>query len=144
MTVFDICLIIISLSFFVLVIYLILLIVSLRKTLSKVNRSMVLLQKRVEELGHQPRDLIHTINAISADVYGKLRSLDPLFRSLHNVGEGVENKTKSFKEKTFWVPGREKLRDEFQDEDDHGTASDLLDWALLGVNIWQKFKKKRR
>lgn len=146
MTAFDISFLIIAIAFAILVVFLVLFIVSLRKTLKRVDQSIVILQKKVNELGHEPQELIHNASAITADIYGKLRYLDPLFRTVHNLGESLETKTSRFKEKTFWVPNRKLGEPTFEEEEGHkqSTASDVLEWALLGINIWKKFKKGER
>ena len=141
MTTVEIILLVVAIAFVFLSIYLVRLICASCKTLSKINQTVDSLQKQLDDLGHEPRDLIHHVNEISADVQGKMKSIDPLFRAVSNVGEELELRTALLKEKSLYKYFRSKSASFSSLEDD--TPVEFIEWALLGINLWQKFKRGR-
>jgi uncharacterized protein YoxC len=142
MTNIDIIFLVIALAFVVLVGFLARLTYVATKTLKKVNITINLVQKQLANLGHEPRELIHNINDLSHDLNVKLKCLNPFFRSLSNLGEGLEKKTSSFKNKTFW---KKQPSDGVNSEQNPEASklADLVNWTLLGIKIWQQFKERR-
>lgn len=122
----EIILLVIAIAFVVLVGFVISLIVNTNKTLAKVN---VILDGLEEE----PKNLLKNINY-------KLKCLDPIFNVASHLGQGLEFKASAFKEGMYWKSMKEKL--DIGEEHDKSGVSEVVDCAMLGLNLWKKYKGK--
>ncbi|MBW4083085.1 DUF948 domain-containing protein [Paenibacillus sp. S150] len=66
-------------------------------TLGETNRTLSEVRNAVHGLTREASQLIHTTNQITRDVKGKIKTIDPLFESVHDVGEAIQNVTESVK-----------------------------------------------
>ena|ERR1700722_16737179 len=106
---------IVALAFVVLVVYLCFVLMSLRKTLETSNK------------------LLKDTRIVIDDLQMKVHAFDPVFRTISSVGSVVEKKVSSATDEI--IEGeRSKM----------GMVTDALEWAILGVTLFQKFKEKRR
>lgn len=121
MAITEILLLILTIVFVILAGYLINLIIAATKTLEEAKKAL------------------SPLNEISLDLQKKISYLDPLFRAVSNLGEGLEMKTASLKEQHYWKCVSQNVNKEKSDD----TVADLIEWALLGAGIWQKFKGRR-
>ena len=88
---------IVAVAFICLVFFLIL---TLRKgmtTLSETNTTLVDVRNAIHGLTGEASQLIHTANQVTKDVKGKIKTIDPIFESAHNVGEVLQTVTESVK-----------------------------------------------
>jgi uncharacterized protein YoxC len=86
-----------AIAFICLVYYVIL---TLRKgmtTLAETNKTLVDVRNAIHGLTGEATQLIHTANQVTRDVKGKIRTIDPIFESAHNVGEVIQTVTETFK-----------------------------------------------
>lgn len=86
-----------AVAFILLVIFLIL---TLRKgmtTLSETNKTLAEVRNAIHGLTGEASQLIHTANQVTRDVKGKIKTIDPLFESAHNMGEVIQTVTESVK-----------------------------------------------
>jgi uncharacterized protein YoxC len=119
------------------------LIITLCNTLTKVNGTLDATQKHIDKLGDEPRDIIRNVNEISGDVLYKMKCLNPIFHSVSNLGECLECRTTPLRNKAFWSSMKEKVdldREELTPTTEDKVA-DLVNWGLLGLKVWQQFKK---
>lgn len=75
-------------------------ILTLRKgmtTLAETNKTLVDVRNAIHGLTGEATQLIHTANQVTRDVKGKIRTIDPIFESAHNVGEVIQTVTETFK-----------------------------------------------
>lgn len=75
-------------------------ILTLRKgmtTLGETNRTLGEVRNAIHGLTGEATQLIHTANQVTRDVKGKIKTIDPIFESAHNVGEVIQTVTESFK-----------------------------------------------
>lgn len=93
----EILILCITIGFIVLVIFVSKLCYDLFFTLKKVNQSLEVITSQVENLNNEPKELIHNINKISSNLFYKIESLDSLFNSIKDVGDGLENQAVEFK-----------------------------------------------
>lgn len=102
------------LAFVVLVVFLCITLFSLRKTL---NTSDALLE--------ETKDVVD-------DLQVKIHAFDSLFRAVSNVGGVVEKKVT-------------KAAEEVEEREDRraNLVTDALEFAILGVTLWQKIKERR-
>lgn len=141
MSVVEIIFLIIAISFVVLVIFFIKLFCSASKTLDKATQTIESLQRQLDDLGHEPRNLIRHANEISANTVEKMKQLNPFFRAIANIGEEIEYKTAQSKETLLCRHLRSKSYG--ASEARESQLAELIEWGLLGVSIWQKFKERR-
>jgi uncharacterized protein YoxC len=128
--IFEICAIVGTIAFVVLVVYLIM-------TLRTVQTSLV----HLDPIRHEVEKLLHKSNDITESVHKNMDSLDPLFRTVSNVGASLENVSKNLHKASFKVPSfLEEEEEEVSGWNDK--LGDLLDLAAAGVLLWQHIKKK--
>lgn len=132
----EIIFLIIAIAFVALVAFLIVLIVKANQTMGKVNEILGSVQKHLEK---EPKNLLDNVNELSANVCYKMKCLDPLFNALSHMGQGLEMKANNFKEGMLWRSLKEKLDDDEVKE--KSGVSDIVDCAVLGLNLWKKYKK---
>ncbi len=113
----DISVAVIAVAFLALAIYLIILMVRLRKTLAHVDEALI--EARMLEI----------------DLKNKMASLDPLFNSVENVGEVIESKTASFRER--------QCMSKCEEDSDAIQVADIVALAGLGLRLWNKFSTRR-
>lgn len=138
MTPSEIIFLVIGIAIVVLVIFLVRTLFIAGKTLKKVNHLIVSVQKQVDNLGHEPRNLLRNVNDISSDFNSKMKCLNPLFGAVEDVGEGLQFKTNSFKERFQQNRVKEERNVDGEDE----PYKDLVDLVTLGVKFWSKYKKR--
>lgn len=126
MTPNEIIFLIVALTFILLVIFLIRFICVSCKTLNKVTETTDSLKKQLDSLGLEPRDLMRHTNEISLDLRNKLRHLEPFFKATENIGTSFEYKSSSYRQ----IP-------------EENTLNEIIDWVVLGMSLWQRFKKRR-
>lgn len=78
--------------------------------------------------------VLDNVNVMTQDINTKMNYIQPLFRVISNVGEGLEQRTMSFKE----------CKHDFEEcTTEKEIASDLVECAIIGLNIWKKIKAKK-
>ncbi len=71
---------------------------------------------------------LYSIRKLTKHIDRKIHDLDPYFHVLGSVGKGVEK-----------CAYRERERIETRSDQ----AVDTLEWALMGLTLWQKFKERK-
>jgi uncharacterized protein YoxC len=114
----EIALVIALIACTILIFFIIGFFISARSTIKK-------LEKTLDSLGDQPKQLLEHTTAISRDLENKLKELEPLFHHASKLGETMEQR-RCYTQKTENAP-----------------IAELIDWALLGTALWQKFTNRR-
>jgi uncharacterized protein YoxC len=122
MTPIEIACLVSALAFVVLVIFLARFLHTTCKTLQKAAKTL------------------DDLDAVTRDVEGKMKCLDPLFRAASNVGEGLEFKTSAFKNVCFCKACRARL--DASNACEESASAKWVHLALMGANIWQDFKTR--
>ncbi len=133
----EICLTIIALAFVLLTIYLIITLVSVRKTLNKTNRVLSNLDLLLIAVNPETAKLLSNSNELLSDIVDKSEKLDPLFDSVSNLGKALEKNTRSCCATSLCEEER---------EDEYGCrhrSEDWLELATAGLMLWQKIKRRR-
>ena len=86
-----------AVAFTILVIYLIMTLRKVMTTLAETEKTLSDARTAVNGITDEAEDLIHTANQISDDVKGKMKAIDPLVESAHDVGEMLHDVTSSVK-----------------------------------------------
>ena len=55
------------------------------------------MRNAIHGLTGEASQLIHSANQVTKDVKGKIKTIDPIFESVHNVGEVIQSVTESVK-----------------------------------------------
>ncbi|WP_068467947.1 DUF948 domain-containing protein [Candidatus Protochlamydia phocaeensis] len=148
----EISVAVIAAAFVVLVIYLIVMTKALRSMFGQVNHLIVDARKQLDDIGFEAKKAVEHTNEISADLKEKMESLDPLFKSVANVGEVLEYKTEELKQKAIHsssipeavAPALIPPQNERKHTDKEDViVADVLELAGLGIRLWQKLKKRR-
>ncbi len=118
MNTIEIILLVALITFVIVAICLCMLICRTAKMVRKVNQLLV---PQADEMG--------------ANINHKLKCLDPFFRALENYGCELECKSALRNEMLTCKYCKARMEaDEFE-------MKDLLELAMLGINVWKKFKK---
>lgn len=132
MTPSEITLMIIAVAVLILVIFLAKFLVTACKTLNKVNHTLGAVQRQIDGLGHEPGHLIKHVSEVSGDIHKVLKCCEPLYRSISQSYECSECKPSS---KSSYLNGKE--------ENTSDTSADLIKFCILGLNLWQKYRKEK-
>ncbi|UXH43287.1 DUF948 domain-containing protein [Rossellomorea vietnamensis] len=86
-----------AVAFTILVVYLIMTLRKVMTTLAETEKTLSDTRNAVNGITGEAEELIHTANQISDDVKGKMKAVDPLIESVHDVGDMLHNVTSSVK-----------------------------------------------
>jgi uncharacterized protein YoxC len=95
--VIQISIALIALGFLALVFFLIRILIKGMVSLNETNRTLAEVRNAVHGLTGEAKVLIHTANQITYDVKGKIKTVEPLLESAHDVGEILHNVTSTVK-----------------------------------------------
>ena len=144
----EISVALIALAFIFLVLYLILLTKALRQTLNQVNQTLVETRKQLHDIGSQAND-------ISADLKQKGAALNPIFNAVQQAGQILEHQSTVLKRNfvhSFQEEGDQEIDLELEERIEKKKRSSMsrfltvgavLELAGIGINLWQKLKKRR-
>ena len=118
MSTLEIIVLVAVVAFFILAIFGAMFLYSTCKAMQKVTQTLESIKKQIDDLDHEPRELLHHANEITSNVHGKMKCLDPIFHSVKRVGEGLE-------------------------ERDQDTLVESVDLAIKAIRLWQDIKKRR-
>ncbi|QGQ96338.1 DUF948 domain-containing protein [Paenibacillus psychroresistens] len=89
---------IIAIAFVVLVVYLIRILIKGMGSLEETNKTLSEVRNAIHGLTQESKQLIHTANQITTDVKGKIKTVEPIFESAHEVGEALHSVTRTVKQ----------------------------------------------
>lgn len=145
----DISIAVIAFAFVILVIYLIVMIKSLRVTLGQVNQTLVETRRQLGEVGIQAQRVMENTNQISSDLKLKVEAFDPIFNAVNQAGQILEHKATALK-KDFLDTQEELSSLAAQGEKKKSgqpmglmTVAAILELAGIGMGLWEKLKKRR-
>ncbi|MCE2982003.1 MAG: DUF948 domain-containing protein [Parachlamydia sp.] len=149
----EISVAVIALAFALLVVYLIVLLKSLKGTLNQLNFFLFDARKQLDEIGIEAKKAAELANDITGDIKFKLDTLNPFFQSFENIGEVLENRVEKFKKQTeeSAAPSfcRTHLCKDHCNEEKHNInetqsafTPEIFQLVGLGVRLWHKLKKR--
>lgn len=145
----EISVAVIALAFTALVFYLIAFIRSSQVTLGQVNQTLSDARKQIDQLSGEAKKVIEHANQMSTDLQTKMETLDPIFNAVEDLGNLLENKTNSLKEKLKSPTTKETVeplasKQELPIKKDLAKAiADTVELIGLGYGLWQNLKKRR-
>lgn len=145
----EISVALIALAIVVLVIYLIVFLKAVRKTLIQVNHTLIEVRKHLDDVGGQASKILQHTNQVSYDLKKKMESLDPIFNAFSNVGDYLEQKTFFLKKSVLPASHRHDDEEEQTETSEAKNSSassirsDVFDFINTSLNLWRKIKKRR-
>lgn len=137
----DLSIALIALAFVILVVYLIIALRSLNRTLQQVNETLGETRQKIDDMTTESVKLLRNTNEISGNLHQKLESLDPLFKVVSLVGNQAVNTVESFKS---------QKKEASEDEEELVSSSksqnrvlEIVEWVAVGVNLLLSLKKRR-
>lgn len=106
---------VVALAFVAGVIFMILVLISLKKTLQ-------------------------TTNELTADLKEKVDTFDPIFRVVSHLNEAIERKTDQLSREVDHVERELKSHER---PTRLNTALEIAEWSLIGLSMWKKIKERR-
>lgn len=91
--------------------------------------------------------MIRSLQVTLKDVQRKSQSLNPLCKTVENVGEILEHKTNALKNEVkakAESTSRHRLEEEKLGENDSArVVADIVELTGIGMRLWQNLKKRR-
>ncbi|OAB40947.1 DUF948 domain-containing protein [Paenibacillus glacialis] len=94
----EISVVIIAVAFAVLVVFLINTLRAATKSLEKTTQTLQEVQMTIEELGYEVKQTVRHANDITVDLQSKMKQIDPVIESVHNLGEVLSEVTYAAKQ----------------------------------------------
>ncbi|MFC4779555.1 DUF948 domain-containing protein [Paenibacillus sp. GCM10023252] len=162
--VWEISVAIIALAFVVLVYYLIQTLKSLKHSLDEVRSTMVEVKNEIADISVEVKGVVLKTNQMTSDVQTKLKSLDPLFGSVSDIGQVVHELTSTVKQSAVSLIGviRDRsntLKSAYKREIQPGIVpmntnqvnadkpqiklDSIINGIAVSMNIWEKLSSRR-
>lgn len=144
----EISVAVVALAFAALVIYLIGLIRTAQATLRQVNQTLNDSRKQLVDIAYEAKQIMEHTNEMALGFQNKMESLDPIFRSIEDLGNIAESKTTALKER-FITPRRINGYEDSQEEkqqvsqDVAKVIANTIDLISRGQRLWQNFNQRR-
>lgn len=146
----EISVAIIALAFAALVIYIIAVTKALKITLGQVNQTLTDVRKHLDEIGVEAKKTTENVDHLSLDLNNKMEALNPVFNAISNIGDYLEQKTKTlkFEAKITALKNAEALDLEEEDLIDSKTevinkVANILELVGQSFRLWQDVHKRR-
>lgn len=94
----EISVVIIAIAFAVLVVFLIKTLKAATQSLEKTTQTLQEVQKTIDELGYEVKQTVRHANNITVDLQAKMKQIDPVMDSVHNLGEVLSEVTYAAKQ----------------------------------------------
>lgn len=94
----EISVVIIAIAFAVLVLFLIKTLKAATQSLEKTTQTLQEVQKTIDELGYEVKQTVRHANNITVDLQAKMKQIDPVMDSVHNLGEVLSEVTYAAKQ----------------------------------------------
>ncbi len=129
MTIVDICIVLCTIFFIVLVIYLIRTFLNIQKSLDLINNLIILLQPKLEKGGEETLTLLHRTNEILTLTSN---AFNPLLQSMSDLGSALQKKIHSLNSSE----DNRKIHHRNQ-------IDEVIELIAYGILFWQQIKKRR-
>ncbi len=123
--VYEICTVVGTLAFIVLVIYIVI-------TLRALNRLILHIDTRLDPLSSETIKILQNTQQMTAFVQKQMDSFDPLLKSIASVGQTFQRTTQAFNEETERVNLSRKDK-----------VAEICELVAISILVWQQIKKRR-
>lgn len=131
-----------ALAFVVLVVYLVTLIQSAKRSLADTNETLALIRKDLEKVSQESVSLMKAGEQLIRDADEKLHSLDPLANSVKHTGQALEQVTDSVRQVSAAVSRSATGFGKHMDKN-QGRFAEILEYTSLGLQLWQKWQSRK-
>jgi len=158
---------VIAAAFVALVVYLIKTLLAAKESLEKTTQTLQEIQKTIDELGYEVKQVVREANDITRDVRHKMQQIDPVMDSVKHLGEALSEITLAAKQASAAVihkikqkggsaparrlsPLRAPADSEERMIESYASAygsprkrkkdSGWMKWGDLAASVWQKFR----
>lgn len=142
MTTIEITLIVTVILFALLVLYAIKLLSTSCQLFERAIRTLDAVKKQLEDLDHEPKNLLRHTNELTADLTHKMKKLNPFFDALHNMGQSLECKTSSHHTPCSCSYCRSKML--CNQENTSNSLSSFVHLAKAGAKIWEEYQEYKK
>ncbi|MDF2922926.1 MAG: hypothetical protein K0R57_1840 [Paenibacillaceae bacterium] len=125
-----------------LVIYLVTLIQSAKRSLTDANETLAQIREDLESVSKQSLNLMAAGEQLIREADEKLHALDPITRSVKQTGEALVQVTDSVKQVSAAV-SRSASGIGQTVERNHSRIAEFAEYASLGLQLWQKWQSHR-
>jgi Uncharacterized protein containing a divergent version of the methyl-accepting chemotaxis-like domain len=137
---------VITVAFVILMFFLIQTIKALTATLDEVRSTVGELRTDVSQISGDVKEMIHHTNEMTLDVRTKLRSLDVVFATVHDIGQTLHSFTGVMKETAVSLAAsvkskQQEIHDSRQPRSSKMTSA-ITDGIVSSVRIWRKLKQQ--
>lgn len=133
-----------SVAFVVLVIFLVLTLIDVRKTLKKANQTLLFVESRVDPIHDEALALIKNTKNITATVNEQLQAVTPLVDTVHDVGTAIQNAKNEISNELSRKKNYRAINREDEPKQWSERLIDILELGTHALAVWQHEKKRRR
>lgn len=139
---------VITVAFVILMYFLIQTIKALTATLNEVRSTVGELRDDVSQISGDVKEMIHHTNEMTLDVRTKLRSLDVVFATVHDIGQTLHSFTGAMKETAASLVSGLKSKERpvlpasREERPSSGKIGAIADGIISSVRIWRKLKQQ--
>lgn len=126
----DIGILLIAIAFVALVIFVIIALLAITKSIKHANKALGEIEKDIEDLSHESVKLIQHTNTV-------LGALDPYCHIAKRMGQKVESYIAPTQDEESPPPSSKK-------EEVSQTIIEVAEWALIGVTLFERFRTRRK
>ncbi|MDO6658062.1 DUF948 domain-containing protein [Anaerobacillus sp. 1_MG-2023] len=126
---------IIAIVFAVLSVFLIKVLKSTEKTLSNTAEMIDSLQGQINGLSKETTMMLHKTNVLADEVQSKVGQFSPVFESVKETGDSLQNLSRSFSKLSHSV--------EKGVESKQGKAAEAANWGSTALAMWEKYRFKK-
>ncbi|OAB45825.1 DUF948 domain-containing protein [Paenibacillus antarcticus] len=158
----EISVVIIAVAFAVLVVFLIKTLKAATISLEKTSQTLQEVQKTIDELGYEVKQTVRHANDITVDLQAKMKQIDPVIESVHNLGEVLSEVTYAAKQLSSTVMDKMMKKNNTPpasnitpstaeqrtvnsyaavNEAKESKATSWVKYVDVAAGIWQKFRK---
>lgn len=146
----EISVAVIALAFVALVVYIIIMTNALRITLGQVNQTLTEVRHHLDQIGSEAKKTTENVDQLSLDLNKKMELLNPIFNAVSNIGDFLEQKTKTLKlEAEICALKNEAEVSELEEENEDSKTlvinkiANILELVGQGFRLWQDVNKRR-
>lgn len=134
--VIEISMIVITIAFVVLVIYLIRTLQAFKHSILHAEQTLDQVQRQLDELGKEALQWLQNCNQLTADVQSKLKSIHSVFQSAERICEATEKVALTAKQISVAIAANANDTLRAQQK----KLNEVIGWTNLFVNAWQRWQ----
>lgn len=133
-----------AVAFAVLVIFLILVLIDVRKTLKKVNQTLLFVESRVDPIQDEALELLKNTKHITATLNEQLQAVNPLVNTVYDVGTAIQNAKNELSNELSRKKSYRAIQPDREQREWSERLEDILELGAHALSVWHHEKKRRR